>query len=75
MHMNKDQAKGRIREAGGKLQKNLGKAMDSPAHEGKGAAREQAGKVQKNFGDMKDEVKQTADDMTPRRGRSDRGHT
>lgn len=61
--MNKDQMKGRIKEAGGKVQKNLGDALDSPEHEAKGVAREQAGKVQKNWGDAKDEVKQTREDL------------
>lgn len=67
--MNKDQAKGRVREAGGKLQKNLGKAVDSPAQEGKGMAREQAGKAQKNWGDMKEEVRETREDIKPRSSR------
>ncbi len=63
--MNKDQIKGRMKEAGGKLQKKMGDALDSPAQQAKGMAREQAGKLQKNWGDAKEEVKQTREDMRP----------
>lgn len=67
--MTKDQAKGRVREAGGKLQKTIGKAVASPAQEGKGMAREQAGKAQKSWGGMKEEVRQTREDTKPRSSR------
>jgi uncharacterized protein YjbJ (UPF0337 family) len=65
--MNKDQVKGRVREATGEAQEQLGKAINSPKHEAKGHAKEQAGKVQKNWGDAKDEVRQSAEDMKPRK--------
>lgn len=51
--MNRDQVKGRAKEAAGKLQKNAGKAVDSPKHTIKGAAREVAGKIQKKVGDAR----------------------
>lgn len=57
--MNKDQAKGSMKEAAGKAQKNLGDAADSPKHEAKGMAREAEGKVQKNWGETKEEAKDT----------------
>lgn len=51
--MNKDQIKGRVDEVAGKVQKNLGDAVDSKEQEAKGMAREQKGKVQKTWGDAK----------------------
>lgn len=51
--MNRDQVKGRVKEAAGKLQKNAGKAVDSPKHTVKGMAREAAGKIQKKVGDAR----------------------
>lgn len=52
--MNKDQVKGSIKEAAGKLQKNAGKVAGSPEHRVKGTARELAGKAQKAYGDLKE---------------------
>jgi len=54
--MNKDQIKGSAREAGGKLEKNAGKAIGSTGHQVKGAARELAGKAQKEYGDAKHDM-------------------
>ncbi len=54
--MNKDQIKGSAKEAAGKLQKNIGKAVGSPEHQVKGAAREVVGKTQKAYGNLKDEA-------------------
>lgn len=64
--MNKDQIKGRVREAAGKVQKKLGDALGSPVQEAKGMAREQAGKTQKNLGDAKEQVRKTREDTKPR---------
>lgn len=64
--MNKDQIKGRVKEAAGEAQEHLGRATNSPEQEAKGHAREQAGKVQKNYGDAKEEVKETVEDLKPR---------
>lgn len=55
--MNKDQVKGGMKEATGKVQKEFGKAVDSPKHAIKGGMKEAAGKVQKGFGDAKDEAR------------------
>jgi uncharacterized protein YjbJ (UPF0337 family) len=49
--MNRDQAKGRMKEAGGKLQQKAGKAMGSPKHQLKGMAKQAGGKLQKSAGD------------------------
>lgn len=51
--MNKDQAKGRIKEAGGKIEKKIGRATRDRKTESEGAAREASGKVQKSVGDIK----------------------
>lgn len=49
--MNRDQVKGRMKEAGGKAQYKAGKAAGSLKHQAKGALRTAAGKLQKNAGD------------------------
>ena len=55
--MNKDQVKGSVKEAAGKLQKNTGKAIGSTEQQAKGMAREAEGKIQKNLGDAKETLK------------------
>jgi uncharacterized protein YjbJ (UPF0337 family) len=54
--MNKDQLKGRVKEATGKVQKNVADAMDNESEELKGANRETEGKIQKNLGDIKNKI-------------------
>ena len=49
--MNRDQVKGRMKEAGGKIQQKAGKAMGNPKHQLKGLAKQAGGKLQKNAGD------------------------
>ena len=51
--MNRDQVKGRAREAAGKIEKNAGRALGSAKTEAKGLAKEAVGKVQKNVGDAR----------------------
>jgi uncharacterized protein YjbJ (UPF0337 family) len=60
--MNKDQVKGRIKEAAGETQEHLGRLVGSKEQEAKGHAREMAGKVQKNVGDAREAVKDVAKD-------------
>jgi uncharacterized protein YjbJ (UPF0337 family) len=55
--MNKDQVKGRVKEAAGEVQEQAGKLVNSPEQQAKGHAREMEGKVQKNYGDVKEDVK------------------
>jgi len=69
--MNKDQVKGGMKEAAGKMQKEFGKAVDSPKHTIEGGMKEVAGKTQKTVGDMKDDMKKArkdADRAADRRG-------
>ncbi len=54
--MNKDQVLGRIKEVGGKIQKNVGDVMDDEENQGEGAVKETEGKVQKGYGDVKNDV-------------------
>lgn len=58
--MNKDQIKGGANEVAGKIQKEVGKATGNGTQQVKGAAREVAGKVQKTYGDVKEDVKDNA---------------
>ena len=51
--MNRDQIKGRGKEAMGKVQKEAGRLSGDTSTEAKGAAKEVAGKAQKTFGDTK----------------------
>ena len=44
--MNKDQIKGAVKDAAGKVQREFGEAVDSPEHQVKGAAKQAEGKAQ-----------------------------
>jgi len=55
--MNKDQVKGRVREAKGKVKEVAGKAIGNRRVEAEGDAEQLAGKVQKTYGDAKNEVR------------------
>ncbi len=60
--MNKDQVQGSIKEAAGKAQKNVGKAVGSDKQQLKGAAREVEGKGQKVYGNAKERLRDDIDD-------------
>jgi len=55
--MNKNQVKGAAKEAAGVVQKEFGKAVDSPKHAVEGAAKEVVGKTQKAVGNMQEDAK------------------
>lgn len=55
--MNKDTIKGSIKETAGKVQKEFGKAVDSPKHQVEGGMKEAEGKTQKTVGHLKDAAK------------------
>lgn len=65
--MNKNQVEGGMKEAGGKIQKEFGKAVDSPKHTLKGGAKEVGGKVQKGAGDMQEDARKERDRRDDRR--------
>lgn len=54
--MNRDQAKGRMKEAVGKLQQKAGKVTGSLKQQAKGLGKEAAGKLQKDVGDARDDA-------------------
>jgi uncharacterized protein YjbJ (UPF0337 family) len=54
--MNKDQVKGRVKEAIGNIKEGLGKATGDKKLQGKGIVEKTAGKVQGGYGDAKEKV-------------------
>ena len=52
--MNKDQVKGGLKEAAGKVQEKTGQAVGSTTQQAKGLAKEAEGKAQKGLGDAKE---------------------
>jgi uncharacterized protein YjbJ (UPF0337 family) len=55
--MNKDQVKGRIKEAEGSIKETAGKATGKESLEQKGKLQKMAGKAQAAFGDFKSDFK------------------
>jgi len=55
--MNKDQVKGAVKEAAGKVQGKAGEIVGNPEQEVKGLAKELAGKTQRTVGDAKEVFK------------------
>jgi len=56
--MNKDQIKGRIKEAKGAVKEAAGKASGKEGLEQKGKSEKAAGTVQAGYGDIKDDIRQ-----------------
>jgi uncharacterized protein YjbJ (UPF0337 family) len=59
--MNRDQGKGRINEAMGKVQEKAGKATGSVKQQAKGVVREVGGKIQKTVGDARNDAEKNRD--------------
>jgi uncharacterized protein YjbJ (UPF0337 family) len=57
MGINKDQVKGRVKEAAGKVQETAGKAVGSTNQQVKGNVKKNVGAAQAKFGDAKSDVK------------------
>lgn len=55
--MNKDQVKGAIKKATGKVEEKAGRMSGSTEHQVKGQAKQLGGTVQKAFGDAKEDLK------------------
>lgn len=55
--MNKDQVKGKLKEAAGEAQEHTGRVVGSTEQEAKGHAREVEGKMQKKAGDLEEAAK------------------
>ena len=58
MSMNKDQVKGRVKEAEGKIKEAAGKLVGNEKLEAKGNAQKVLGRAQAKFGDVKRDVKE-----------------
>lgn len=59
--MNKDQIKGAVKEAAGKVQQKAGEIVDSPKTVAKGIAKQVEGKGQQVVGDLKEAVDKAKD--------------
>lgn len=59
--MNKDQVKGAVKDAAGKVQSKAGELTGNTEQQVKGMARQAEGKAQKNVGDAKEVVKDKID--------------
>jgi len=55
--MNKDQVKGAIKDAAGKVQEKAGQLVGSEEQQIKGLGKQGSGKLQKKFGDAKEVIK------------------
>jgi uncharacterized protein YjbJ (UPF0337 family) len=59
--MNKDQAEGKLKDVGGRVERQVGEWTGDPEKQGHGAAKQAEGKVQKAWGDVKDAGKKAID--------------
>jgi uncharacterized protein YjbJ (UPF0337 family) len=57
MSMNKDQVKGRVKEAKGKIKEAVGNLMGNKTMEAKGKTQKVLGEAQAKFGDVKKDMK------------------
>jgi uncharacterized protein YjbJ (UPF0337 family) len=57
MSMNKDQVKGRVKEAQGRFKEATGKLVGNETLEAKGKVQKVLGEAQAKFGDVKQDVK------------------
>lgn len=55
--MNKDQVKGSVKDAAGKVQRKIGEAVGSETQQAKGLGKQAEGKAQKAYGDAKEIIK------------------
>jgi len=58
--MNKNQIKGAVKDAAGKVQEGAGKLTGSKTQQAKGLGKQAAGKVQKGVGDAQETAKDAA---------------
>ena len=54
--MNRDQAKGTMKDVAGKIQRKTGEIMGNTSQQIKGGAKQVAGKVQKTVGNVRDDA-------------------
>ena len=58
--MNKDQVKGAIKDATGKLQEKAGEVIGNPTQQVKGIVKQVEGQAQEHVGDLKEALKKAA---------------
>ncbi|HET7794876.1 MAG TPA: CsbD family protein [Rhizobacter sp.] len=63
--MNKDQVKGAVKDAAGKVQRKTGEVIGSEEQQAKGLAKQVEGKAQKTYGDAKEALKDSHRKQTP----------
>lgn len=61
--MNKDQVKGAVKDAAGKVQSKAGELTGNTSQQAKGMAKQAEGKTQKKMGDAKETVKDKIDKL------------
>ena len=61
--MNKDQVKGRIEQATGKVKEVAGKVTGDKELEQEGKVQNVGGKVQAGYGDLKEDIKTAVEDL------------
>ncbi len=59
--MNRDQAKGTMKDVAGKIQRKAGEITGNTSQQIKGAAKQVVGKVQKGVGKVRDDAERDAD--------------
>lgn len=59
--INKNQVKGTLKDAAGKIQEEAGKLIGNPSQEAKGLKKQVEGKAEKALGDIKEVVKHAKD--------------
>ena len=62
--MNKDELKGKFKEAKGKVKEEAGELIDDPELQAKGVAEKAAGRVQEGFGAAKRKASDAIEDLT-----------
>ena len=72
--MNKDQAEGKIKDIGGRVERQVGEWTGDEEKQGHGAMKQAEGKVQKAWGDVKDAGKKAMDRANAEKNRRE-GHT
>lgn len=59
--MNKDQAEGKLKDVGGRIERQVGEWTGDEEKQGQGTMKQAEGKVQKAWGDVKDAGKKAID--------------
>jgi uncharacterized protein YjbJ (UPF0337 family) len=57
--MNRDQAKGTMKDVAGKIQRKIGEVTGNTSQQLKGAAKQVVGKVQKGIGNARDDAEKS----------------